>query len=357
MISSVRRGGLGPVRDAVRPLVDALGYVPIRFEDQTTQPVPSRAVCVDMVKGSDVYLLLLGAAYGDPMPDTGLAPTSEEWTVARSEGKPIVAFKQAAITPDARQADFIREVDAYQTGVFRGTFSDTGELLGKLKEALAAAAATIQPMRPRRLTEAVAVPWRLEDRGFGRVGGVILETHVVPIGAVEPLRASASRETSRRLARAGRDSDLFEEGDPLAFPISEHTVAAEADASGRRPEAGVSITSERAITVWEALPTEVLGAVYDEVQIVGRVTRDLRLAAGLELLSCDEVAVAIGLNKIDMLGQVTGPTSMTFPFIGSAVGPVRLEPAEAYSTASLARVAPELGTELAARLTLRLQRR
>jgi hypothetical protein len=81
------------------------------------------------------------------------------------------------------------------------------------------------------------------------------------------------------------------------------------------------------------------------------------LAAGLDLLSVDEVAIAIGINKIDMLGQVTGPNSMTFPFMGTTGGPARLEPREAYATASLARIAPEVGAELAARLTLRLQRR
>jgi hypothetical protein len=357
MMSSVRRGGLGPVRDAVRPLLDALGYVPIRFEDETTQPVPSRAVCVGMVKRTDIYMLLLGAEYGDPMPDTGLAPTAEEWAIARHEGKPIVVFEQAGIQAEPRQADFIREVEAYSTGVFRGTFSDTADLLGKLRAALGAAAATIQPMRPRRLAEPVAIPWRPENRDRGRVGGAALETHLVPIGGVERLQASAFRQIARQLGRDGRDAGLFEEGDPLVFPVGEEAVAAELGEGTRNRAAGISITPERVITVWEALPTQVLGAVYDEGQIASRVARDVRLAAGLDLLGCDEVVVAIGLNKVDMLGQVTGPNSMTYPFLGAATGAVRLETAEAYPTASLARIAPELGIELAARLTFRLQRR
>lgn len=86
------------------------------------------------------------------MPDTGLAPTEEEWTIARNEGKPIVVFRQSGVTPEPRQAEFIATVEAYGTGVFRGTFKDTGELLGKLEDALAAAAASIQPMQPRPLT-------------------------------------------------------------------------------------------------------------------------------------------------------------------------------------------------------------
>ncbi len=139
MLSSVRRGGLGPVRDAVAPVLKILRYEPLRFEDVTNQPVPPRVVCVELVERADAYLLLLGAEYGDAMPDTGLAPTEEEWTIARNAGKPIVVFRQSGVTPEPRQAEFIATTEAYATGVFRGTFTDTGDLLGKLEEALATA--------------------------------------------------------------------------------------------------------------------------------------------------------------------------------------------------------------------------
>jgi hypothetical protein len=356
-ISSVRRGGLGAVRDAVRPVIQILGYEPVRFEEQTAQPVPSRAICVDMIKRSDLYLLLLGGEYGDPMPDTSLAPTEEEWTIARNEGKPIVAFRQTGVTPEPRQTAFISEVEAYATGIFRDTFKDTGELLGKLREALAAGAATIQPMRPRRLGAPVAIPWRPEDRSFGYVGGIVLETHVVPVDQVDRLGAAGFADISRRLARAGREHGLFSEGDPLVFAITEEQVAAQRDAASPLPEAGVSISADRAMTVWDALPTQAFGTVYDEAEIANRIARDLRLAVALDLLAGEEVTIAIGINRFDMLGQITGPNSMAFPFMGSGAGAARLESLEAYTTAGLVRTADELGRELAARLTLHLQRR
>jgi hypothetical protein len=357
MLSSVRRGGLGPVRDAVAPVLKILRYEPLRFEDVTNQPVPPRAVCIELVERSDIYLLLLGAEYGDVMPDTGLAPTEEEWTVARNEGKAIVVFRQSGVTPEPRQAEFIASVEAYGSGVFRGTFTDTGELLGKLEDALAAAAASIQPMRPRPLTEHLAVPWREGDRGFGSAGGVVLETHVIPVGRVERLPATTLRELPGRLARAGRDHGLFGEGEALTFDATEGAAIAQVDRGHGRAAAGIAISAERSVTVWAALPTQQLGAVYDEAQIAGQVTRDVRIAANLGLLPSDEAAVAVGISPIDMLGRVMGPNSMTFPFIGSGRGAARLEPTEAFSAASLLRIAPEIGTELAARLTLRLERR
>ena len=354
MLSSVRRGGLGPVRDAVAPVLKIMRYEPLRFEDVTNRPVPPRAVCVDLVERSDIYLLLLGAEYGDAMPDTGFAPTEEEWTIARNAGKPIVVFRQSDVTPEPRQADFIATTEAYATGVFRGTFADTGDLLGKLEEALSTAAASIQPMRSRTLTEEVAVPWREDDRRFG-TNGVVLETHVVPVGRIERLSATTLRELPTRLARAGRDHGLFREGQALALATTERAAVAQTD-RGDRALSGVAISAERSVTVWSALPTQQLGAVYDEAQIADQIARDVRLAANLAIVPSEDAAVATGIGPIDMLGRVTGPNSMTFPFMGSGRGAARLEPTEAYSTTSLARIAPEIGAELAARLTLRLER-
>lgn len=110
-------------------------------------------------------------------------------------------------------------------------------------------------------------------------------------------------------------------------------------------------------TVWSGLPTQQLGAVYDEAQIADQIARHVGLAANLALVVTEDAAIGIGIGPIDMLGRVTGPNSMTFPFTGSGRGSVRLEPAEAYSTTSLARIAPEIGAELAARLTMRLEQR
>ena len=78
MLSSVRRG-LANVRGTVAPSSDPR-YDRIRFEDVTGHPVPPPAVGVQMVDNSDIYVLILGEHYGDPMPGPGLAPTEEDWS-------------------------------------------------------------------------------------------------------------------------------------------------------------------------------------------------------------------------------------------------------------------------------------
>lgn len=81
-ISSVRRG-LEDERDYLPGLLKASGHEPRRFEDFSAQSVPSRDACLAGVEAADVYLLLLGQHYGDPLQDTGKAPTEEEFTVAK----------------------------------------------------------------------------------------------------------------------------------------------------------------------------------------------------------------------------------------------------------------------------------
>jgi hypothetical protein len=188
MLSSVRRG-LADVRDAVAPVLTILRYEVIRFETVVkTTPAPPRATCVEMVEHSDIYLLILGEEYGDPMPGTDLAPTEEEWTVARNLGRPIVVFKKDGISPGDRQAAFIAKVENYETGVWRHTFSDAGNLISQLENALAVAAEAIQPAGSSAIAAPVSVPWLEPTRGLYSGGGTVS-------------KRMSSRSRRRRLSR------------------------------------------------------------------------------------------------------------------------------------------------------------
>ncbi|OEJ56813.1 hypothetical protein BGM19_00885 [Streptomyces agglomeratus] len=68
-VSSVRRG-LESERNHLRALLPAAGYEVLMFEDFTAQSVPSREACLRGVREADVYVLLLGEKYGDPLDDS-----------------------------------------------------------------------------------------------------------------------------------------------------------------------------------------------------------------------------------------------------------------------------------------------
>lgn len=356
MISSVRRG-LANERDAIAPVLSIMGYEPVRFEDVTAQPVPPRAVCVQLVTDSDIYLLLLGEHYGDPMSDTGLAPTAEEWAVARHLGKLVVVFRRRGVTPEPRQAEFIAEVEAYPHGAFRDSFGDVPELLGKLKPALEAARSNLQPLTSQPLAVPVAVPWR-EDRGSGFGSNApVLETHVVPIGAVSRLRAVELEQLAGRLARGAREHGLIAQTEPLDQSVDEGGASVTVGGQRTHEDRGLRLTVDRAVSVWRQLRTEMGGVVYDEEVFRQLIADDLRLVAGLDVVTSESVAIGVGLSKVESLTERLGPTSWTYPFMGRGQGPVHLEPDSVVPIEALPRAAPEHAHEIVTRLRLRLRSR
>lgn len=358
MLSSVVRG-LADVRESVAPVLKILKYEVIRFETVVKTPVPPRTTCVEMVEASDIYLLILGEEYGDPMPGTHLAPTEEEWTVARNQGKPTVVFKKADMNPGPQQAAFIKKVEDYETGVWRHTFKDTGDLISQLDGALSAAAETLQPVNSAPLTSPVTVPWLEAQTGFFTGAGTVLETHVSPIGQTTLLPASSFGDLRRTIAAAGQDHGLFDLGQAIEFLTTEIAVTAQAKHDGRRPEAGLRVRRDRVVSVWESLPTSPMqhGPVLDEGQFARRVARDLRLAAALGLLDAERAAVAVGFNNVSMLGIPNPNGGMTMPFAIGGRNEVHLEPSDTWPTRALAVGADDIAREIVARVMLRLNTR
>ena len=102
---------------------------------------------------------------------------------------------------------------------------------------------------------------------------------------------------------------------------------------------------------------QLVGTPFDEAVLRQRIARDIRLAADLDLLVTDELGVAIGLDRVSMLGRVIGPTSMEYPFFGRGDEPMRIEPEDAFPMAALPRIADEVAGDLVSRLVLRLEAR
>jgi hypothetical protein len=83
-----------------------------------------------------MHLLLLGPHYGEPIFDSGLSPTEEEWTVGKRRGIPILAFRKLEVDFEEAQLQFAKRVEDYLMGRFRDTFSSTSDLLPKVAEKL-----------------------------------------------------------------------------------------------------------------------------------------------------------------------------------------------------------------------------
>lgn len=366
-ISSVRRG-LESERDALPGLLIATGFEPARFEDFGALPTPSREACVRGVQASDVYLLLLGPAYGDPLPETGQSPTEDEWIAAVTKGMPKLVFRKAGIdaTIQPEQKTFIEKVGDYASGVFYATFSDTTDLQTKVVEALRRLAAAPNPLtyEPLPHDQTPTFAWRDEWEtrqgtwaGRSSDGGMV-ELHIVPLdGGSRPgrLMRAISDTVVTRLREFGALS-AHEGVEPRA---SNTEAVVEVPASPRGGSGigtthpaqlrGVRLVADGQLSVWWTLPGDSMAAILDPDELVATTASHLRLAGAVGVLDGGRFAIAIGLSVGNMIteGKVTGFARSSVSFPVNSDKPVQVVPDETVSGAAFDRGAGEVAGNLA----------
>jgi Domain of unknown function (DUF4062) len=109
--------GMQPLRQAARAAVITLRHEPFMAEEFGAQPHSPEIACLAGVRQSDLVVLLIGESYG-VVQSSGLSATHEEYREAKGR-KPILAFVQRGIQPDARQKEFMAEVQSWESGLFR----------------------------------------------------------------------------------------------------------------------------------------------------------------------------------------------------------------------------------------------
>lgn len=349
-ISSVRRG-LEEERDALPGLISALGHEAIRFEDFTAQDVPSREACLGGVDAADAYLLLLGDAYGDPLPDTGLSPTEEEFNAARRRGIPILAFRKAGVTPDQHQEEFIRRAEDYATGKFRGSFSNTAELLTAVTAAVREVELTPPALAWEPLHSSVDVDWTGPDQGAGLGYGhtAILELHVLPDRDAESLAVAELDGVAHRLARIGRDAGYFGAGE--ALDVRSDGQSAWATTTERAPERGIRVSRRGPVSVWLPLERDNIGSIVDPSDVEAKLDRMLQLADEVGVRSTS-ATFAVGLGPVDWTveGRLAGLGHRNSVSVGMRGGHARVDPEDAVPSGAIRSGSGEIARELTARL-------
>lgn len=335
-------------------IIQALGHEPRRFEDYTAQLVPSRQACLDGVEDADAYVLLLGEHYGDPLPDTGKAPTEEELAVAMRRGIPIFVFRKQGVTLEPAQEAFIKRVEDYSTGWFRKVFSNATELLPKVARAIRELEHAPTALTFERLTTPVEVPWRAFQRHGWRSTATTLELVAIPIDPAMPT-AMVLSALPARLARTGREHGFFDESHGLDTGLEHGSAYAASRPDRNVPSGALGVTASGAVVVWQELPSDMLGVILDQADVAERIAAMLRLASGL-LPPRSPVALAIGLHHLGSVvegraSDLGHRNSASLPGFGQDKSALA-EPRDTVSAATIAAAASEIGRELGARLVL-----
>lgn len=351
-ISSVRRG-LEDERDALPGLIIALGHEPIRFEDFSPQNVPSREACLRGVDATDAYLLMLGAAYGDPLPDTGLSPTEEEFNAAKRRGIPVVVLRKTGVNPEPMQEEFLKRVEDYATGKFRGSFETTAELLTVVTTKIKELEAIPPALQWDRLERAPEVNWigdEARSSGFGYGYTALLELHVLPLGDVVPLAVAELDAVAKRLARVGREADLFSAAEALDLGADGQRATVRSTESPI-PDRGIQVGRYGSILIWLPLEKDTMGAILDSEDLQRRLHRMLQLADDVGLKG-SAVTFAVGLGPIDWIveGNMSDLGHRSSAAIGMSSGHARVPPEDSVPSGAVRTGGRDIAGELAVRL-------
>jgi hypothetical protein len=364
-ISSVK-AGLEAERNALPGLIRAIGHEPVRFEDFSAQPTPSREACLQAVADSDVYLLLLGPRYGYVFPETGQSATHDEWVEATRLGKRRLVFKQTGVDFEPPQEEFITMVGDYGTGVFYDGFENAVDLQAKVVQAIRDLVAAPSALTFEPVGGSVAVDWRT-DWGAAGAGQpeAALSVHLVPLaGGRLPARVMAAMET--RVVEALRQTGAVPASAGLTPIVDERAVVVAWHSQRRRDFRDVHDGELRAFRlnsagqvslVW-SLPGDGMGVILNEQDVADRVTRSLQLAGAMRLVEVQRYVIAAELTDLQLVseGPVTGVRRDGATFAMNQQQQVRMEPDESVSDAALGGGAGETGGLVARALIAKFRR-
>ncbi|RCG31634.1 DUF4062 domain-containing protein [Sphaerisporangium album] len=373
-ISSVRRG-LELERDHLRSLLKVTGYEPVAFEDFTAQNAPSRTAVISAAEAADVVILLLGEIYGDPLPDSGIATTEEEFRIARSMGIPLLVFRKTGVNPEPKQADFIRRAGEYVHGRFWKEFDSEANLGIAVVAALAELKELNKPLSWTPVSMPPAVSWR-RDRQYAAdrpnaFNPSILEVHLVAPAGRNVVAVSALPAVEKQIIRSAREADFFidsasvDSGSDLSSAWASTFVGEARNnysinqirVSGRQ---GASVDRTGSVLIFKPLPRDMIGGLVNRESLTTDIATMLRLAAQIVPLDAGLMIPVAGIDPVGStrlgdprkLGRSSGALHL-----GNNEAPVRTEPEGAVPLGSFPEAAVEIGAELAAHLVAHLKQR
>jgi hypothetical protein len=104
-------------------------------EDFGAKPDSPQNACLEGVRSSDLVVLILGERYGAVQGASGVSPTHEEFNEAKNR-KPILLFVHEGVQREPQQAEFVHQVEEWQTGHYRAGFTSDDDLRDHVTRAI-----------------------------------------------------------------------------------------------------------------------------------------------------------------------------------------------------------------------------
>jgi Domain of unknown function (DUF4062) len=242
--------GFEPYRAAARQGVLDAGMKPIIIEDFPSLDLSSRTACLDLVKSSDVYVVVIGDRPGSS--PLGKPVVEEEFEEARSRKLPRLLFIQNTTRNPEAEA-LVHRLSDFVHGRFRATFQAPADL-----RAAVTAAFRGLPASDMDKNEPSLIQQLLDTRTYGSTA--LLRVAVAPerkddVFDVLDFDRQEFRRSILQLAHADAVRLLdFEQGPKTAEVKDRELIVRQEDGSaGRRISVALRLREDGVVVVDQAL--------------------------------------------------------------------------------------------------------
>lgn len=121
--------GLEIERRAIKEGLDSLGFDYFISEYDVSSPLDSLNHCLSNVRNSELFILLLGDRYGFVPKGRKYSVTEIEFKEARRLNLPLFVFRLKPKKIERKQKEFIKKVEHFSSGYFRGKIIDSPDEL------------------------------------------------------------------------------------------------------------------------------------------------------------------------------------------------------------------------------------
>ena len=344
--------GMEPLRAAARDAITTLRHEPIMAEDLGASPNSPQIACLSGLRDAEVVVLILGAGYG-AVQASGLSATHEEYEEAKGR-KSVFAFVQEGVDRETKEADFVREVQGWESGLFRSGFRTAEDLRQAVTRALYdhAIANVTGPVDQDEMTQRAIALLPTERRGYS--SGTAALNVAVAGGPQQSILRPVEIE-KRTLADALMQRAMF--GDPRLFDISLGAQQGmDGDVLVLSQERGGRITLNEQGSVCISVPIERSSRMMPEIiyeVVQGQLAGTLDYASWvLDLIDPTQrlahVAIAAGLTGADHMAWRTqreshaNPNSMSVGMRSNEQAPVQISKTRAALRLNAAHIVEDL---------------
>lgn len=326
------------VRAAVVEAIEGLDYEVIQAEQFGAQPTTPQSACLQAVRSSDGFILIIGTRYGATQA-SGKSATHEEYLAAKEAGKPIFVFVEANVQPEPAQYAFLSDVQNWVGGEFTETFENPVQLRNRVTRSLhrwVVSQASAVPDSDTAVKRACAALPKVQpglSTGKARLAVSIAPTPTHSLIRPAELERPEMRQFIEQAVLFG-SSRLFDLEKGMKSSVQGHTLTVgQSDGSQE-----VRLTEQGEITVIMRLvePKGTMPVVIEE-DVKETLLAVFKLCAALldhvdATSRCTHVAICAQLFEAGYRGwrsraeQAAQPNSMTVSMPNDDMGPAILSP-------------------------------